>query len=126
MTTPTTAPTVTVDLVLRDYAISPATVTVDAGPIAIAAVNRDRAPHDVVVLATDLPPDRLPTAGVRLDERSPAITVVARTSTIAPRGSGALDTSLAPGRYVLVCTVPHHYVREMMVATLVVQPRTSA
>lgn len=109
---------------LHDYSLSPATLATESGQVTLTAVNRDRAPHDVVILATELPPDRLPTAGIRVDEANPAVTVVARTSTIPSRGSAQVSASLGPGRYVLVCTVPHHYVREMMVGTLVVQPRS--
>ena len=39
---------------------------------------------------------------------------------IDPYGSGSLTATLRPGRYLLVCTVPHHYVRDQMVATITV------
>jgi len=84
----------------------------------LTATNLDRVPHDVVLIRTALPPDRLPTTGIRVEELDPAIEILARTPRLEPRATGSLTASLAPGTYVLVCSVPHHYVREAMVATI--------
>ena len=122
-TTTTTAPApppVTVDVVLHDYAIGIAQTEVDAEQVTLTVTNTDRAPHDVVVISTTLEPGRLPVAGIRVDEENPALSVIARTPRLPAGGAAAITVALAPGRYVLVCTVPHHYVRESMVATLTI------
>ena len=105
-------------LVLDEYAISPPASTVGAGRIVVDVVNADRAPHDVVLLRTALAPDQLPTVGITVDEGDPAVEVVARTARLEPGGTGEMAATLVAGTYVLGCSVPHHYVRERMVATL--------
>lgn len=109
-----------IEVRLDHYAIEPAIGNVSAGRITLTVTNRDRAPHDVVLIRTAAQPDELPTTGVRLDESSRAIEVLARTARLKPRSTGSLSATLPPGTYVLVCSVPHHYVREAMVATLTV------
>jgi len=110
----------TVDVELADYAISVEGDSVPAGVVTLSVLNQDRAPHDVVLVATDLPADRLPTNGIRVDERSLEIEIRARTPSLQPGTTGSLTAKLTPGLYTLVCTVPHHYAREMMVAALIV------
>ena len=107
-----------VEVRLDHYAIEPDRVTAPAGTVTLTATNLDRVPHDVVLMRTALPPDRLPTTGIRVDELDPAIEVLARTPRLEPQATGSLTASLAPGTYVLVCSVPHHDVREAMVATI--------
>lgn len=107
-----------VEVRLDHYAIEPGALTVPAGVVTLTAPNRDRVPHDVVLIHTALAPDALPTNGVRLDEDSPAITVLARTARLAPDETGYLTATLQAGTYILVCSVPHHYVREAMVAAM--------
>lgn len=120
----TAAPTVplaepaAVEVRLDHYAIEPRAQTVPAGVVTLTASNRDRVPHDVVLIRTTLASDALPTSGVRVDENDPVIDVLARTARLASKGTGSLTAMLQPGTYVLVCTVPHHYVREAMVATI--------
>lgn len=110
-----------VEVQLDDYAVSIAPLSVAAGGVTVSVSNGDAAPHDIVLVATDLPADRLPTRGIRVDETSPDLRILARTPTLAPGGRSTISAELRPGRYLLLCTVPHHYVRNMMVATLVVE-----
>ena len=119
-TTTTTPPprSTTVDVTLENYGIAISTTEVPAGTVRFAAVNRDRAPHDVVVVATDRPLEDLPTSGIRVDEQSPALSILGRTATVGRGGTADLELALPRGRYVLVCTVPHHYVRESMATVL--------
>lgn len=119
-TTSTTMPPATLDVRLSEYAVHPPALRSGAGAVELVVTNADAAPHDLVVLATDLGADELPTTGIRVDEADPAVRVLTRTPTLRPGEAASVRTQLAPGRYVVVCTVPHHYVREAMVATLVV------
>jgi len=105
---------------LDHYAIEPDTLQTAAGSITLAANNIDGVPHDVTLIRTGLTADQLPTIGIRIDETSPDIEILGRTPRLGPGESGSFTTSLAAGVYLLVCTVPHHYVREAMVATLTV------
>ena len=120
-TTPTSGrPTSAADVRLDHYAIEPGELAVAAGALTLTVTNADRVPHDVVLLRTARPIDALPTDGIRVDEDDPAVEVLGRTPRLAAGARGELAASLPAGRYVLVCTVPHHYVREAMVATLTV------
>ena len=105
---------------LDHYAIEPTAVTAPAGTVVLTALNADRVPHDVVVLRTSLAADQLPTTDVRVDESDPAIEILGRTPRLSAGATGSLTATLPAGTYILVCTVPHHYVREAMVATLTV------
>jgi uncharacterized cupredoxin-like copper-binding protein len=117
---PAPASPTSLEISLQDYAIVPAASVVPAGELVITVVNGDRAPHDVTILRTALPASQLPTAGISVDESDPALEILARTPRLDPLGTGTITTALGPGTYVLVCTVPHHYVREAMVAVLTV------
>lgn len=103
---------------LDHYAIHPATATVAAGRVALEVRNLDTAPHDVTLVATSVPADALPTSGIVIDEDDRRIDVLARTPRLGAGSGGVIDLELRPGTYVLVCTVPHHYVRNDMAAVL--------
>ena len=109
-----------IELLLDDYAIAPRLLTIPSGAYRFSATNADDVPHDVTLVRSDLALDALPTVDVRLDEA--ALDIRARTSVISAGQAGDLVASLEPGRYVLVCTVPHHYVRERMIAEILVGP----
>lgn len=110
-----------VELTLTDYTVAPAASSVPAGPVTISVVNSGRVGHNVAVVATQLPADDLPTSGVRLDESDSRIRVVGKTPNLARSQRTTITVDLEPGSYILVCTVPHHYVRERMLAMLSVQ-----
>ena len=112
----------TADIRLDRYAIEPLELSVAESTLTLIVTNVDRVPHDVVLLRTDRPIDGLPTVGIRVDEADPAIEVLARTPRIDAGQHGELTATLSAGEYILVCTVPHHYVREAMVAMLRVTP----
>lgn len=114
-------PTQRVEVALADYEISPAVSSVDAGQVTLDTVNNGRVGHNVAVVATTLPSDNLPITGVRLNESDPSIVIVGKTPSLAAGGRSTLTVDLGPGTYLLVCTVPHHYVRERMLATLTVE-----
>lgn len=118
--TPRSRSPVDLELILERYTIAPRGSKLAPGAYSFIARNRDGVPHDVVLIATDLPTDQLPTEGIRVDETG--LDVRARTARIDPYGSGSLMATLRPGQYLLVCTVPHHYVRDQMVATITVSP----
>lgn len=106
---------------LDDYAIQPSSVVAPAGEVTFQATNGDAVPHDLVVVRAAVA-GRLPTSGIRLDEADPRIEVVGRTPRLSPNASASVTATLAPGSYVLVCSVPHHYVRDSMAAALTITP----
>lgn len=121
---PSTGPAVAetgLEVTLRDYSVTVMRLTVPAGTVRLEVANEDPVPQNVVLMSTDLPADRLPTVGIRVDEASGALAVVTRTSTLGPGARGSVKASPRRGRYLLVCTVPHHYVRNGMYAGLQVE-----
>lgn len=106
---------------LENYTITPATIELHPGRQRLEVLNHDRAPHNVTVLRTDLTADQLPTSGIRVDEGNPAIEILARSANLGDHESDVIELDLPAGRYFAVCTVPHHYVRNQMVATLVIR-----
>ncbi len=110
-----------VKLTLSNYTIVADVNTVTATAVALTVTNEDDAPHNVVLLRSLLPPDQLPTTGIRLDEASPDIVVLAGTPPLSSGATETLSVVADPGTYVLVCTIPHHYVRSRMFATFSVR-----
>lgn len=102
------------------YAIEPNAIQALPGLVTLTATNVDDVPHDVTLIRTALGAGELPTTGIRVDETSPDIEILGRTPRLAPEEIGSFTTSLSAGTYILVCTVPHHYVREAMLATLTI------
>lgn len=111
----------TVEITLADYTVAPAANSVAPGSVTISVVNRGGVGHNVALVATSLPGDELPTAGVRLDESDPHIRILARTPNVGRGERTTVTVDVDAGSYILVCTVPHHYVRERMLAMLRVQ-----
>lgn len=78
-----------------------------AGETKIGVRNRGSQPHDLVVLRTDLEPDRLPYDAGRAKAGEPGL--AGRTNELRAGGTAALAVKLEPGRYVLICNVAGHY-----------------
>jgi len=87
-------------------------VVLDAGPAQFSLANTDAVQHSFVLIRTDLEPGELPAgpAGVDLDE---AGEVVGTIGDVAPGSSGSSTFDLPPGRYVIVCDTPGHYLEGM-------------
>jgi len=91
---------------MRDYSVKPSVDTVKAGTIKIGIRNLAGMSHDLVVLKTDVAPDKLPydTGRAQVIE-----TGLVGKQVVEPQRSGALTVTLEPGNYVLICNVAGHY-----------------
>ena len=114
------APPQVLSLTLEDYAVAPSESSLASGEVVLQVLNHDAAPHNLAVIATERSVDDLPTVGIRVDETSGDLAIIGRVETLANHERGDVRLTLSAGTYVLVCTVPHHYVRNSMAATLVV------
>lgn len=101
---------------LRDYSIKPNVASIPAGPVTIGVRNLAGMAHDLTVIKTDLPEDKLPMDGAKVKEDGK----VAVTELIGVGRVTSLKLDLAPGNYVLICNVPGHYQLGMHVAFKVV------
>ena len=92
---------------MTDYKVITNVATVPAGETKIGVRNRGSQPHDLVVLRTDLAPDKLPYDAARARAEEPGLVV--RTKELRAGGTAAVTAALEPGQYVLICNVAGHY-----------------
>ncbi len=91
---------------MRDYSVKPNVDLVKAGAMKIGIRNLATMQHDLVVLKTDLAPDKLPYDGGRAQVIE---TGLVGKQLVEPQRSGALAVTLEPGNYVLICNIAGHY-----------------
>jgi uncharacterized cupredoxin-like copper-binding protein len=95
---------------------------VRAGPVLFEVKNQSpNSVHEFLVLRTDLDPTSFPMAegGTRVDESK--LSGIKELGDLEPGKSGHMQMNLSPGRYVLFCDQPGHFMAGMF-ATLNVTP----
>ena len=95
------------------FAVTPDQPTISEGLVYFLANNDGAQDHNFRVIATDLPPDGLPTASGGADED--ALDVVASIPQFGVGVSQSTEVELVPGNYVLICNIPGHYGSGMFV-----------
>lgn len=98
-------PTLVVDL--SDYKLVTDHPSVPAGHIVFGIRNHASMLHDMKVIKTDLPEDKLPidTGTAKATEAG----LVGGVENIPGGASRKLELDLQPGHYVLICNVAGHY-----------------
>ena len=86
--------------------------TVPAGEITFEVHNEGVAPHELVVIRTDLAAKALPIADGTVDEQA-AGQVLGRTGEFPGGEIKVIAYDMEPGQYVLVCNIPGHYQQGM-------------
>lgn len=92
---------------LKEWAVTPASVTAKAGEITFSVKNSGTVVHEFVVVKTDLRAEAIPVSGSKVDES--ALTAVDEIEDIGPGTSPTLTVTLAPGHYVLLCNIETHF-----------------
>lgn len=93
-----------VDIVLREWAVEPNVRSVKAGDVYFLADNRGPDdPHELVIVKTDLAPDKLPVEQGRVPESK--VTVVDEIEAFAPKSQASKTVKLSAGSYVLLCNI---------------------
>lgn len=97
----------TVDVKLQEWAVLPASPSVQAGSVTFNIANvGPEWNHELVVVKTDLALDALPTkAGGSFDEAGAGVTISGEADNVAVGGWESLTLDLAPGKYVLLCNI---------------------
>lgn len=103
------APASTYDAKLSEWAINPASPVLKAGNVKFTAVNDGSAPHELVVLKTDVPAGDLPVKDGRVSETDS----VGEIGELESGKSGKTAIDLKAGKYVLVCNISGHYAQGM-------------
>lgn len=92
-----------------EFAFAPMDITAAAGKLEITLVNDGDAPHELVVLKTDAAADALQVSDGRVSEDDS----VGEVEEVEGGETGTATLDLKPGRYVIVCNVPGHYMKGM-------------
>jgi uncharacterized cupredoxin-like copper-binding protein len=107
----------TVSITERDFAIATGTATAAGGLIDFTVANNGPSPHEFLIFQADQDPAELPLKDGRVDEGSDQITKVFDSGdNITPGASKTFHAALRPGKYVLVCNLPGHYLAGMHTA----------
>jgi uncharacterized cupredoxin-like copper-binding protein len=94
---------------LSDTAIQLSGATVDNGKVTLTVKNVGSVLHSLVVLKTNLADDKIPASSTdasKADERGK----VASTGAIQAGETKQFTFDLEPGKYVLICNEPAHYI----------------
>ncbi|MEE8337134.1 MAG: plastocyanin/azurin family copper-binding protein [Dehalococcoidia bacterium] len=103
-----------VGITMTEFAIVPGEPSVGAGEVTFEVTNGGAAPHELVVIRTDIEAAALPLAAGAADESG--LDVVGRTGMILGGGSESVTFTLTAGSYLLICNIPAHYTLGMTVA----------
>jgi uncharacterized cupredoxin-like copper-binding protein len=90
---------------LVEFKVLASVSTVRAGKVTFVVRNAGRLPHMFVVIKTNLAPGAVPVKGARASEQGK----VGAIPVFAPGKTRTLTLTLKPGKYVLICNVPGHY-----------------
>jgi len=95
------------------YYLTATPASVKAGQTTIAFKNLGTKVHEVVVLKTDTPADKLKVGADRTVSEDAS---VGEDSETAPGKAKTTTINLTPGRYILVCNIEGHYQKGMFTA----------
>jgi uncharacterized cupredoxin-like copper-binding protein len=111
-----------VDVRLEDFKVRRDVAVVPAGTVSFRIFNQGPTTHEVIVVRTDLAPDKLPLQrdGLTVDEEAPGVDLQDEVEglDIDDRRTLVLRR-LAPGNYVLYCNLEGHYLGGMYAALTV-------
>lgn len=92
---------------LGEYFIKPSPASVPAGKVRFTATNTGQLPHEMVVIKTNLAPDKMPVSGNEVDEKK--VDSPGEIGEFPPGQTKSVTLKLVPGKYVFICNVAGHY-----------------
>ena len=97
----------TVEVTLQEFAVLPSPDSAPAGEVTFDVTNiGPEDVHEFVVFATDLAPDKLPTApDGSVDETGEGVELIDEIEDIAVDATPTLTVTLDAGSYVLICNI---------------------
>jgi len=97
-----------VNTIVKDYAIEMNQTTAKSGKVSFKITNSGLVVHEFVVVKTDLPIDKLPTAADGdIDEDK--LEIPGEQGDLEVGKSADLTLDLTAGRYLMICNLPNHY-----------------
>ena len=112
----TTNPISTV--LLEDFKVRQDAAVVPAGTVSFRILNHGPTTHQLLVVRTDRPPDKLPLQrdGLTVNEEAPGIELLDEVEGLDIDDRQTLVLDLAAGNYVLYCNLEGHYLGGMHAA----------
>jgi hypothetical protein len=110
-----------VNVRLEDFRVQQDAAVVPAGTVSFRILNQGPTTHQLIVVRTDLAPDKLPLQrdGLTVDEDAPGIDLLDEVGGLDIDDRQTLVLRLAPGHYVLYCNLEGHYLGGMHAALTV-------
>ncbi len=104
-----------VNVLLDDFRVRQDAAVVPAGTVSFRIRNQGPTTHEVIVVRTDLAPDKLPLQpdGLTVNEEAPGIDLLDEVEGLDIDDRETLALRLAPGHYVLYCNLEGHYLGGM-------------
>jgi uncharacterized cupredoxin-like copper-binding protein len=104
-----------VNVLLEDFRVRQDAAVVPAGTVSFRILNQGPTTHEVIVVRTDLAPDKLPLQpdGLTVNEEAPGIDLLDEVEGLDIDDRETLALRLAPGHYVLYCNLEGHYLGGM-------------
>lgn len=101
---------------LGEYYIKVDKAEVPAGKVRFVAKNVGQMEHELIVLRTDLPADRLPYNEAEQkaeEEQAGEVLGEIEPEDLPPGKTAEMTLDLTAGHYVLLCNIPTHYKQGM-------------
>jgi uncharacterized cupredoxin-like copper-binding protein len=110
-----------VNVLLEDFKVRQGTTVVPAGTVSFRIRNQGPTTHELIVVRTDRPPDKLPLQrdGLTVDEEARGVELLDEVGGLDIDDRHTLVLHMAPGRYVLYCNLEGHYLGGMYEALTV-------
>ena len=109
------APSGAISVELTEWRVVVPSTTPQTGSLTVVVKNTGSIAHDLTILKTDLPADKIPQANGKAQEDGK----VAATAELNPGQSMSLTVVLQPGNYVFICNELGHYALGMHTAVKV-------
>ena len=109
------------NVLLKDFEVRQEATVVPAGTVSFLIRNQGPTTHEVIVVRTDLAPDKLPlqSDGLTVDEEERGVKFLEEVEGLDIDDRETLILDLAPGHYVLYCNLEGHYLGGMYEALIV-------
>jgi uncharacterized cupredoxin-like copper-binding protein len=109
------------DVLLEDFRVLQDAAVLPAGTVSFRILNEGPTTHELIVVRSDLPPDKLPLQkdGLTVDEEGEGIEFIDEAQGLDIDDRQTMDLKLTPGQYVLYCNLEGHYLGGMYAALTV-------
>jgi uncharacterized cupredoxin-like copper-binding protein len=108
----------TVTVSMSEWSVKMSQTSLPAGQVTFALKNEGKLTHELAILKTDLPHDKIP---ARLDDAAKVqeIGIIGEIEDVEAGLTKSDVFDLAPGNYVLICNEVSHYAAGMHLAFVV-------